>query len=397
MGVSGKVAKVSSIVAAVCIIVYIAAIAFGAVRIIVNTGERRDAAEVEFNDLADMASYSAVFQGFMSEAYQESLKSFIGASNTLLGVIITGSGGEYAFERYAGSGITWSGNSPRFKIGAGIPREPFYMPLRIEGQRNVTIQAIYGGVDYTVVQKVLKDSLLAVLVALVIAFVTLLIEMNLRNKPGLYKTGATDKAGTPEKIIPKANPARDEAGIPASKAERAARNPQGLYTPRGNIGWESYLNDRLASELHRCSSFEQDLVFLIMEFPEPISGTGADHYRQFADEAVSFFSMRDLIFEKGENGISVIIPSMDLDQAIIKSEEFRGRILEKLPESFEGRTELCVGLSSRAGRLIEADRLILEAASALERALSDKVSYVVAFKSDPEKYRNFIRQNIRNA
>lgn len=397
MGVSGKVSKVSSIVAAVCIIVYIAAIAFGAVRIIVNTGERRDAAEVEFNDLADMASYSAVFQGFMSEAYQESLKSFIGASNTLLGVIITGSGGEYAFERYAGSGITWSGNSPRFKIGAGIPREPFYMPLRIEGQRNVTIQAIYGGVDYTVVQKVLKDSLLAVLVALVIAFVTLLIEMNLRNKPGLYKTGATDKAGTPEKIIPKANPARDEAGIPASKAERAARNPQGLYTPRGNIGWESYLNDRLASELHRCSSFEQDLVFLIMEFPEPISGPGADHYRQFADEAVSFFSMRDLIFEKGENGISVIIPSMDLDQAIIKSEEFRGRILEKLPESFEGRTELCVGLSSRAGRLIEADRLILEAASALERALSDKVSYVVAFKSDPEKYRNFIRQNIRNA
>ncbi|MDR0497701.1 MAG: hypothetical protein LBH42_08815 [Treponema sp.] len=376
MGVSEKASKISPIVAAVCIIVYAAAIAFGAVRIISSIGERRNLAEKEFYDLTDRASSSAVFLGFMSEAYQETIKDFIGTSRALLGIIITGSDGEYAFERYPGSGIVWAGNSPRFKIGAGIPSEPFYMPLRIEGQRNVTIQAVYGYIDYYLLQKVLRSSLLAVLSALVLAFLTLLVEFGFKNK-AYYKT-TTDEL----------KPARKPKEGPAGKG----KNPQGLYSPKGNIGWESYTRDRLASELHRCSSFEQDLTFLIMEFRESIPV-----FRQFAEETVAFFTMRDLVFEKGEKGISVILPSMDLEQGIIKAEEFRSRIIAKLPESFDGRTGLCVGLSSRTGRLVEADRLILEASSALQRALADKSSHVIAFKSDPEKYREFIRQNGRKA
>jgi hypothetical protein len=34
----------------------------------------------------------------------------------------------------------------------------------------------------------------------------------------------------------------------------------------------------------------------------------------------------------------------------------------------------------------------LEAGKALEKALGDPVSHIVAFKSDPEKYREFIRK-----
>jgi hypothetical protein len=382
MGVSGNTSKISSIMAAFCIVVYIAAIAFGAVRIVVSIGERRSLAEKEFFELSDRASSSAVFLGFMSEAYQESLKDFIGASYALLGVIITGSNGEYAFERYPGSGIVWAGGAPRFRMEAGIPGEPFFMPLRIEGQRNVTIQANYSFIDYALFQKTLRNTLLAVLAALITAFITLLVEVKAKNKAALYRSDTSggshaSRESKPGKIEPKI-PARED--------------PQGLYTPEGNIGWESYTHDRLSSELHRCSSFEQDLTYMAMEFPETFAS-----YRQFADETVNFFSMRDLIFEKGEKGISVIVPNTDLEQGMIKAEEFRSRIIAKLPESFEGRSELCVGLSSRSGRLVDADRLILEAFSALAKALEDRVSHVVAFKSDPEKYRSFIRQNGRNA
>jgi GGDEF domain-containing protein len=182
-----------------------------------------------------------------------------------------------------------------------------------------------------------------------------------------------------------------------AKVDDEEDNPKGLYNPRGNIGWDSYTNDRLAAELHRCSSFEQDLVFLAVELTGQ-KKVNDGLYSQFTEEAVNFFTMRDLIFGKGDNGIAVIMPNTDLDQGIAKSEQFHSRLVSKLREFPVGRDgaagiELNIGLSSRSGRLIEADRLILEAFSALEKAIEDPVTHIMAFKSDPEKYREFIRTN----
>ena len=431
MGVSGKL-KITSVIAALCIVIYIAAVSFGAVSILMNINERRNLAENEFYDLADKASSSAVFLGFMSEAYQETLKDSLANSETLLALIVTGSSGEYAFERQPGSGIVWAGNSPRFKTGPAYPGEPFFMPLRIDGQRNVTIQAIYERVNYGFFQRILRNTLLAVLLALLIAFITLIAEMLLKKKPaydlpervsegGAFREseasyGSTASAGSgipagsgafAESAIPRENidsdetidfdepalsrsPASKPKPRPAAKEDEEDETPQGLFTPRGNIGWESYTQDRLASELHRCASFEQDLVFMAVEFKEAVNMSDS-LYTQFAEEAVSFFTMRDMIFEKGEKGISVILPNADLEQGITKSEEFRQRIIERMPASFKSRAQLYVGLSSRSGRLIDAERIIFEAFSALVKALEDPVSHVIAFKSDPEKYREFIK------
>ena len=417
MGASGKRLNISSVVAALCIAVYIGAISFGMVRIIVGIGERRNLAEMEFYDLADRASSAAVSLGFMSEAYQESIRDFFNISETILGIIITGSSGEYAFERSPGSGIVWASDSPRFR--PRFPAEPFYLPLRIEGQRNVTIQAVYSYINHDLFLRVLRNTLLAVLSALAVAFITLLLELIQKNRAGYYRSGATAASESNLKDEPDHEAAYNETAyelddmffseetgdtdttfentefpeIPEMDDPRSPEEdetPQGLYTPRANIGWESYTHDRLKSELHRCASFEQDLAFLVMELDEINSDS---LYRQFADEAVDFFSMRDLVFEKGEKGISVIIPSIDLEDGINKSHEFCKRILAKLPESFTGRAGLRIGLSSRSGRLIDAKRLILEASTALEKTLEEPPSQVVAFRSDPEKYREFIRNS----
>ena len=359
---AGKTSKLSSFIAALCILLYIGAIAFGALQLIINMGERQNLAEKEFYDLADRATSSSVFLGFMTEAYQATIRDYLGASDILLGVIITGSSGEYAFEKYPGSGIVWTADSPRFKKGLGYPDESFFLPLGIEGQRNVTIQAIYGRIDYVFFQKILRQTLIVILSSLLLAFITLLVERTIKNRANYYK-----------------------------------KDNKGLYNPRGNIGWDSYANDRLASELNRCSSSEQDLVFLAME----LTGTkkvSDGLYNLFADEAVDFFTTRDMIFGKGENGITVIMPNTGLDQGIIKSEQFHSRLIAKLKELNAGqsgapKTELNIGLSSRSGRLIEADRLILEAYSALEKAVKEPASHIIAFKSDPEKYREFIKAN----
>ena len=485
MAVSGRTSKISAVIATICIFIYIVAIALGVVQIIENNGQRRSLAENEFYDLADRASSSAVFLGFMSEAYQETIKDFIAGSETLLGVIITGSEGEYAFERHPGSGIVWAGDSPRFKTGAGFPGDPFLLYLRIEGQRNVTIQAIYSPFESSLILKVLRNTLLAVLAALAIALITLLAEVTSKNKAAHYRSEESDGSRetdeseeetgesyaadsvpepdastggfvpdrvfvtrhsskteyTPvskwtEKSKFKPEPEeKEDFQVPPHKEEKtkipvygsfSAENPpveeapdieipaedttapdspseetpKGLYTQRGNIGWESYTHDRLNSELHRCASFEQDLVFMVMEFKET-EGLSDALYREFADEAVGFFGLRDLIFEKGGNGLSVIIPSADLEQGIGKSEEFRNRIIAKMAESiYIGSeslgTQLRIGLSSRSGRLIEADRVLLESTRALEKALEDPSSPIMAFKSDPEKYREFLKGRLQS-
>ena len=459
MGVSAKSVNFMSIIAAICIAVYIMAVAFGAAQIIESITERRNIAEQEFYDIADRATSSSVFLGFMSEPYRETIKDSLFMSETLLAVIITGGNNEYAFERYQGSGIVWSGDSPRFKTGAGYPKDPFTLFLRIDGQRNATIKAIYSFIDYDVFVRTFKNTLLAVLIALAIAFITLLVEMTMKKKAvnvinnyqadvnppesivldesvnsdfsepvesgendestendepeesaGFDESAENDESGESaefdesefdESEIPDISfsdeeentetPLPDSGSAQDPKDPEDHQDPQGLFTPRGNIGWESYINDRLTSELHRCSSFEQDLVFIVMEFGDD-AGCDDTLFRQFSDEAVNFFITRDLIFEKGKNGISVIFPNADLELGMAKSYEFRSIIMNKLPESFEGRTTLCIGLSSRSGRLVESDRLIFESTTALEKALNDPDAPVVAFKSDLDKYREFIKK-----
>ena len=422
MGISGKSSKLSTILAALCIAAYIAAIIFASVRIIVNIRERQNIAEREFYDLADRATSSSVFLGFMSEAYQATIRDFLTSSETLLGIIITGSGGESAFERYPGSGIVWAGDSPRFKTGAGFPREPFFLPLGVEGQRNVTIQAVYGIFDYTLFQEVLRQTLLLVLSALIIAFLTLLVELTLKKRAGYFQSVSEPNRSkpSPEPKVPEEpkSPAEskifgesknpEEPKVPSDKPRVQSNREEQVQRfdkPKGNIDRESNASDRLNSELHRCAAFEQDLVLLAMELQGSEKAgdiIGDSLFNQFAEEALSFFTMRDLIFAKGENGISVIIPGIDLEQGIAKSEEFRRRIFAKIPElsgienlpgirNLSGY-ELCMGLSSRSGRLMEADRLMLEANSALKRAANSS-SRVVAFKSDPDKYREFIKAN----
>ncbi|GHV61027.1 hypothetical protein AGMMS49587_04090 [Spirochaetia bacterium] len=443
----------TNLIASVCIIVYIGALSYGAYRIYNSVHERLAAGEQEYANLADRASAAGVL-GFMDEPFIQAIDDAIKDSRTILGVIISGPNGEYAFERERGTVITMVNNSPRFSHPFGVSNPPHYMPLRIEGQRNVSIQVVTGYIDYEYCIDILKRVLFVVLAALVMAFFTLLLETLLvKNRGRVSKTGRREESEWEEEISeddftdiensenefkgfensldtdehlsdtasvnePSAEPSEQpepaaeeipesapsvrvkqpeppepvpEAAIPPEMQEIGpvqAAEPKGLFSPRTHIGWEEYTAERLEAELHRCASYEQDLVFIAMELTA--SSSSADSlYLQFASEAVSFFTLRDLIFEKGERGISIILPNIDLDQGFANSKEFHNRILSK------AQYDICVGLSSRAGRLIDAKRLEFEAFQALKKAQSDPVSPIVAFKSDPEKYREFIRSKNR--
>jgi hypothetical protein len=419
MGKKNNSSILTPIIASVCIFVYLAALVFAGIKLYISIDERRVTAEREFFDLADRASSAGVL-GFMDQPFISAIEDAMMESRTIEGIIISGPEGEYAFERERGSVVSWVNDSPRFKSRFDLIRDPLFLPLHIEGLRNVNIQAAALAVDYSLVTGVLKQTLIMVLAALALAFFTLLLEALLgknRSSPNV------SSASFREPLVPFNEPyAGNNAPIqdeirarpsrpPVQKAEiqpeiqkeiqkeetageepgylhgDEAPGPRGLFSPHGNIGWEDYTLERLAAELHRCASFEQDLVFIVMEFRNLRSGGG--FYNEFADDAVNFFTLRDLIFEKGERGISIIYPNIDLDLGFAKVEEFHSRIMSK--HSLASKTDLCIGLSSRSGRLVDAERMVFEASEALARALEDPISHIVAFKSDPEKYREFIR------
>ena len=374
MRISGNRVLLSSVAAMVCIILYATALFIGAGRILVNTNSRGILAEKEFNDILDRAS-SASILGFMSKSYQDVIQDCIINSQTLLGVIITGSDGEYGFERQYGNVISWIGNSPRFKSGFGISKNPYFQSIWIEGQRNTTVQAIYSIFDYDLFIRVLRDTLGLILAVVVVAVIILLVEISHKTKaaqsyaPPVYPTSEPSMAVYDDDI-----PLKDPA------------YPKGLYSSRG-LGWESYTKERLESELHRCAACEEDLVFIVMESRK--SKFGEETFRKLASDAV-FFTERDMIFERGEQGMALIIPALNLDQGLSKSQEFRGHVQNSMTDASGAPSDLCIGLSSRAGRLVEADRLIFEASEALLKAQKDLKSPIIAFKSDPEKYREFI-------
>jgi hypothetical protein len=476
---NGKVPVISTIIAALCIILYFGALSYGALSIYGSVSERRALGDREFDSLADLASAAGVL-GFMDEKFIQTIQDAIDGSQTILGVVITGSKGEFAFERERGTVITWVHNSPRFVPRFAVTRPPRYTALRIEGQRNVNIQAVSGYLDYDYCIEILKRTLLLTLFSLTLAFFTLLMDALLaknrapgppqpvKSPAGEGKAAAAVQPEKKETVSPaapdqeedpqeEAEAAGDEdfdfddedefpdfddeeipnflpgggpaGGPPAERKPTAAdrspaaaepnpvedpipaeednpaedpilaeeRNPEeetprGLFSPRGNIGWESYTEDRLESELRRCASVEQDLAFIVTAFKEP-ERLSKEQFRRFCEESVLVFGHRDLIFEYGDQGISVVCPNYTLEQGFAKAEEFNSQVLSKLPRPVGSKTDLRFGISSRAGRLINAERIMIEAGEALSRAAADAASHIVAFKSDLEKYRQFIKEH----
>jgi len=364
---SGKNSVVGIIVAFICILVYLGALVSIIVRINTSMEQQRLVAEQEFFDLADRASAAGVLS-FMDETFIEIIQKNLDESRTLEGVIISGPNGEHGFEKERGKAIDYVNRSPRFRSRIDLSRQMLYLPLRIQGLRNVNIQAVARALDYAELTVILRQALILVASALLLASCALITD-SMRKK----RNKAFAK--------PKAESVKD----PKSASSGYAAG--GSYSQRGRVVREENTSTRLTEELLRCAAQGQDLTFIAIEYKPPADEA---FYARFTADAARFFSSRDFVCEKGEKGISVICPGFNLDTGFLNADEFHNRIMGKYPDFFKTKTDLCMGLSSRSGRPVNAERLIFEAEEALERAMMDPVSHIVAFKSDPEKYRAFM-------
>jgi hypothetical protein len=341
-----------------------------------NMNQRRIDAEREFYEMADLAS-SAGLLSFMDDTFNDIMLNALKRSTTLEGLIISGPNGEEGFEKEAGRALTWVNGSPRFRNRFDFSRQPLYQQLRINGLRNVNIRAAAGAFDYAEITKVLRKALLPVIIATVVAFFTLLIgALNRKQERAERQEGKKADAVNAAETI------KSE-----TVKEMPKQNTRSAYSERGRIVRQENTESRLTEELRRCAAAGQDLSFIAMEFKLPVDDPS---YARIAADTARFFSSRDFICERGERGISVICPGLNLDAGFLNAGEFHTRLVGKYPSLIKSKTDLCIGLSARSGRPVDAERLMFEAEEALERAMMDPISFIVAFKSDPEKFKAFM-------
>jgi GGDEF domain-containing protein len=383
---NGKTSGIGAVIAAICIVIYLGALVQAAVRFYLSLEERRITAEKEFNAIAELAQEDGS-RGFMNEQFIENMKNALTKSISMEALIISGPDNKYVFERQEGYAVNWVNGSPRFIDKWGLSNKNYYKPLSINDLRDVNIQAVARAFDYDEFSKFLKETILLILIGFSIAFFAILL---------LYLTGkqtapAASEAPDSADAVPAEGPDDDiKADI---ETEDTESGPKGLYSARSNIGWEEYTKDRLDSELHRCSSTEEDLTLMLMDFAGITNDT---MYRQAAEEAVAFFTSRDLLFEYGKYGICAVLTGVSHETGFSKAENFFQRISQKFPDS-KNASGLRIGISSRSGRLLNADRLLFEATEALNRAKKDTKSPITAFKSNLDKYRAFIASQNQKA
>lgn len=203
---------------------------------------------------------------------------------------------------------------------------------------------------------------------------------------------ASDEAVAADKAAAADETAAVDETVPAEEAVQADlpidKTAPGDFSPESGLNRESGVLEKLEAELQ--SPEEGDVTALLLECGETVECDG-ERYKKLAGEALDFFGLEGLTFERGDRGIAVIIPGENLDGGIAKAGAFLSRITQNLPEVFKAKTDLRIGLSSRAGRLVGAERLLLEASTALNKARTGS-DPIIAFRIDPEKYREFIRK-----
>ncbi len=184
-------------------------------------------------------------------------------------------------------------------------------------------------------------------------------------------------------------PVQESVESPEVTAESSdvSSEPAGLFSPVTGFGWEAYLEERLDSELIRSASSEEDIGLMIVR----IQGLDKTDQRSKAiyDTLLEFYKFRDLIFEYGNDGFSCIVHSINVDAALDLAEQVYVA-LSKILKDNGMDNEIGIGISTRSFRLIPGKRIFEEAEQALIRAFADLETAIVAFRVDPEKYRQYI-------
>jgi len=157
--------------------------------------------------------------------------------------------------------------------------------------------------------------------------------------------------------------------------------PEGLFSPITGIGWESYLEVRLDSELERATANELDVAFFLIRLPGVVRTDLIS--RKVIKLLLDLFKFRDLVFEYGTDGFAVCVQNLNLDQAMAQAHQLHEGI-RALYRDLDFSASVYIGVTTRSSRVLPAVRMIEEAKGAVQKAESETDVPIVAYRVSPE-------------
>jgi hypothetical protein len=391
--------KISTAISILCIVVYVFAAALAAYKMVNAAAEHRIIFQQEFAALIDKVRGAAVL-GFTGADLENEIRAFVLRSLTLdAAIVTTQSGAAFAVEKPGERVIVPNLDDTGYSFNTKwhFYRPPLSAQIPAAFRTMLEINVLAGYFDKERLGDILRETLLIVLLSVMAAFLVLMLDVIVFKKDTDY-TEKKPKPPKPPKEPPLSVSDEEAVEYPAEEPEEeAAEEPQPEQTPMPEPAEEPegmYLGliQKLYKELALADEKNTDIVLLCAEWTETsFADTETPLAKQIAEEAAVFFAVdRISAFKKGETGVFIVLPGVAFKRGLKAAREFHGRILDN--SAFKTTiTDFYLGLTSRAGREIDPERLILETEKAVEKAKENAAQPIVAFKADPSKYKNYLK------
>jgi diguanylate cyclase (GGDEF)-like protein len=239
---------------------------------------------------------------------------------------------------------------------------------------------------------ILRDDLYLFLAFLLVCGVAILIIMSVQ--PDTMAPAAPPQAGfvSPAPGSPTAAPVERpqvQEEFPSDAQEAQQQSARALTSPRTGLVWAEHLEPRLKAELERASSSDQDISLARLRIDEPFADAKLPLvYAAIARMLLESLPLHDLIFETGNDSYTALMPDCDVDAAVRVLESFRKKAAAA---TIEGKNRsVSIGVSSRGGRLIDANVLVTEADTAVAKASREGGNQVIGFRADPARFRSVL-------
>jgi hypothetical protein len=376
--------KISTAISILCIVGYTFATALAVYKTVNAAAEHRIIFEQEFAKLQDIVRGADVL-GFTGADIENEIRASVLRSLTLdAAIVTTSSGAAFAVEKPGERVVIPNHSNTDYSFNTKWKwyRPPYSVQITVDSRTTLKISALTGHIDKDRLGDILRETLLIILLSVTVAFLVLMLDVIVFNKDWGNEKSSREKLKSPQPSKKPSQSVLDEE----EEARSAEEEPAGIY-----LG----LIQKLHKELVVADEKNTDIVLFCVEWTKnSVADTGMPLAKQIAEEAAVFFkSDRISAFKRGETGIFIVLPDVAFKHGLKAAREFHGRILDNT--AFKTTiTNFYVGLTSRAGREIDPERLILEAEKAVEKAKEDATQPIVAFKADPSKYKNYLKNKL---
>ena len=193
------------------------------------------------------------------------------------------------------------------------------------------------------------------------------------------KTLSTEEEFSDEEI----ESSYDDADI--SEPVFDAENFEEPKSPVTQLALESSLEENIQNALKT----SEDVTLALVKV------NGLDRGTSLSEEIIDLIKNANpaaSLFEYKADAYAVLISDSLLQDAVDNFESLYNKITDFLKNK-NSTNEVSVGLSSSCRRELEAERLLLEASQALDYATQDNDAPIVAFRANPEKYSEMMKNN----